>query len=132
MANKLITPEGKRKLLKIGFLGNSDVGNFNYLALGGENSNASTNGTFQEIDGNSYERQSLILQTEGDQSITISAIFDENVANPSEGVEIKEIGIVDHQYPAGEEETFFAFAEVPPIKKTNNISLKYTIIISIE
>lgn len=133
MANKLITPEGKRKLLKLGFLGNSDVGNFNYLALGGENSTAAVGGTFQEIDGNSYERQTLVMQSEGEQSITISAIFDENVANPSEGVLIKEIGIVDHQYPAGEgEDTFFAFAEVPPISKTNNISLKYTIIINIE
>lgn len=132
MANKYITPDGKRKLLKLGFLSNNDEGNFNYIALGGENSSAATNGEhFEEIDGNSYERQPVVLQSEGDQSITISAVFDENVANPSEGVEIREIGIVDHQY-RDQNDQFFAFAEVPPIKKTNNISLKYTIIISIE
>jgi hypothetical protein len=134
MANKYITPEGKTKLLKLGFLNNDDVGNFNYLALGGENStSASTENSqnFQEIDGNSYQRQKLVLQEEGDQSIIISATFDENIANPSEGVEIREIGIVDHEY-YDPNEKFFAYAEVPPISKTNNISLKYTIIISIE
>ena len=133
MANKLITAEGKRKLLKLGFLSNDNTGNFNFIALGGENSTAAIDGqNFQEIDGDNYYRSPVTLQTEGDQSITISAIFDENNAASSDGVLIKEIAIVDHEYSNDKSEVFFAYAEVPPIKKTSNISLKYTVSISIE
>ena len=132
MANKYITSAGKRKLLKLGFLSNDDRGNFNYIALGGESSAGATGGTFQEVDGDNYYRQSVSLEKEEEQSITISAIFDENNLASSQGTEITEIGIVDHEFPAGNEDQFFAFAEVPKIKKTSNISLKYTIVITIE
>ncbi len=132
MANKYITAEGKNKLLKLGFLNSGDTGSFNYIALGGTNSAGATGGTFQEIDAENYSRQQVALDSEGQQSITISAIFDENNVASSEGVEVTEIGIVDHEFYAGSDEQFFAYAEVPPISKTSNISLKYTIIISIE
>ena len=132
MANKYITANGKNKLLKLGFLHNNDTNNFNYIALGGTDSAGATGGQFQEIDGDNYSRQEVSLDAEGQQSITISAIFDENNVASSEGIEITEIGIVDHEFPAGNDEQFFAYAEVPRIVKTSNISLKYTIIISIE
>ena len=131
MANKLITQEGKQKLLKLGFLpNNADPNNFQYIALGGANSNAAKGGSFQEIDGNNYQRVSVMEESVESQSITISAIFDDQNYNSSQGTEIREIAIVDNDTKTND--IFFAYAEVPPITKTGNISLKYTIIISIE
>lgn len=131
---KYITPEGKTKLLQLGFQNNT-TGQFKYLALGGEGSNAAqqeNKDNFFEVDGDNYYRATL--EQEGNpnddkQSITLSAIFEDVNFNPSAGKAIHEIAIVDNSEPS--DDTFFAFAEVPEIIKTDNISLKYTIIISI-
>ena len=131
---KYITPEGKSKLLQLGFQNNTS-GQFRYLALGGDGSNAAqqeNKDNFFEVSGDNYYRATL--EQEGNlnddkQSITLSAIFEDVNFNPSDGKAIHEIAIVDNSEPS--DDTFFAFAEVPEIIKTDNISLKYTIIISI-
>ena len=133
--SKYITSQGKTKLLQLGFQNNTS-GQFRYLALGGEGSNAAVMedaANFYEISGENYQR--VPLEQEGNansdtQSITLSAIFEDTNYNPSSGGIIKEIAIVDND-EASSNDTFFAFAQVPEISKTDNISLKYTVIISI-
>jgi len=133
MYKKYITPEGKDQMLKLAFR-NSENDTFNYLALGGDNSQAATSQVsqnFQEISGDNYQR--VALENEGiqNQSITLTGIFEDTNFNPSNGRLIKEIGIVNSSTPKKGSEVFFAFAEVPEIYKNSNISLKYTMIITL-
>lgn len=133
MYKKYITPEGKNQMLKLAFLSNQ--GNtFRYLALGGENSSAANQNSksaFTEISGDNYQRVTLNTEdTVQNQSIILSGIFEDSNFNPSNGRLIKEIGIVDSSVHK-DDETFFAFAEVPEIYKNSSISLKYTVIITL-
>ena len=133
MANKVITPEGKTKMLQYA-LGGDD--GFRYLALGSGESNAASTGNksnFDELSGNNYKRV-LLEQQESvpdSQSITLTAVFDDNNYNPSGGGLVSEIGIVNNPNKNSQQDTFFAFAEIPEILKSDNISLKYTIVISV-
>lgn len=138
-SNKIITAEGKTKMLEYVFAG--DEG-FNYLALGvggstNDASNASSTGDkndFNELSGNNYERVALVKEgntTADSQSITLSATFTDSNYNPSNGGNVGEIAIVNNATANEELDTFFAFADIPDILKSDNISLKYTIVISI-
>lgn len=129
MYAKYITPEGKEQMLKLAFMSGGNHA-FQYLALGGENSEGARAGQFSEISGDNYQRVSLESEGTQNQSITLSGIFEDSNFNPSNGRLIKEIGIVDSSTNKSEQ-TFFAYAEVPEIYKNSNISLKYTIIITL-
>ena len=84
--SKYITAQGKTKLLQLGFQNNTS-GQFRYLALGGEGSNAAVMedaANFYEISGENYQR--VPLEQEGSanndtQSITLSAIFEDTNYN---------------------------------------------------
>lgn len=132
MANKAITQEGKTKILEL--ILNGDNG-FCYLALGDGNSNAAAEGIsekFSEISGNDYHRVKTNMESSDTQTatVTVSAIFEDDNYTPSQGGEVSEIALVD-SYEKSSNNTFLAFAEIPPILKTSNISLKYTIVFSI-
>lgn len=131
MYAKYITPEGKNQMLKLAFL-SGETNAFRYLALGGEGSGAARGNDFVEVSGDNYQRVALTNEddNQSQQSITLSGIFEDSNFNPSNGRLIKEIGIVDSSAD-NNDQTFFAYAEVPEIYKTSNISLKYTIIISL-
>lgn len=136
MMEKYITADGKKHLLELGFLSNDTTSNFNFVALGVQDSNASTNNGegFLEANGDNYHRVQLLEEStmeEDEQSISMSAIFDSTNFNPSEAVTVSEIGIVNQDI-ANDNDKWFAFLKVPPIDKASNVSLKYTIIISIE
>lgn len=138
MNEKYITDVGKKHLLELGFITADNTSNFNYVALGvGESSAAvdKTKGSFTEANGNQYSRARLQKEENSldntDQSVVISATFDSTNFSPSEGIAIQEIGIVNQDI-ANDSDIWFAFLKVPEIKKTSNISLKYTIVVSIE
>ena len=84
------------------------------------------------MSGDGYQRVPLNAEDleVNNQSITLTGIFDDTNYNPSSGGIIKEIAIVN-SFQQTSEETFFVIAEVPEITKTDNISLKYSIIITI-
>jgi len=133
---KYITNDGKKHLLEIGFLQNDTTNNFNFVALGIQGSNAAIdNGNgFLEANGDNYHRVQLQEENtldDDDQSLAMSAIFDSTNFNPSEATTVSEIAIVN-QDVANDNDIWFAFMSVPPIDKASNVSLKYTIIISIE
>lgn len=130
MYAKYITNEGKAQMLKLSFL-SGETNAFQYLALGGEGSTGAREGNFIEVSGDNYQRVALEYEDTNDSSsITLSGIFEDSNFNPSNGRLIKEIGIVDSATKKSDE-TFFAFAEVPEIYKNSNISLKYTVIITL-
>lgn len=131
MYAKYITPNGKKQMLKLAFL-SGETNAFRYLALGGEGSSAARGDKFVELSGDNYQRVALNNEedNQSEQSITLSGIFEDSNLNPSNGRLVKEIGIVDSSTDKSGQ-TFFAYAEVPEIYKTSNISLKYTIIISL-
>lgn len=135
MANKIITDTGKTELLRLAFK-SEERGAFNYLALGGEGSGAAQGKPFVEVSGSNYERvQTEIDNTEelyDQKQIIISGTFDETNYAPDNGGRIKEIGLCNSERKNEQDETFFMYSEVPEIDKTGDISLKYTIIISIE
>ena len=136
MMEKYITPEGKKHLLKLGFLSEDNSSNFSFAALGiGDSSAATNNGThFSEANGDNYQRVRFYQETtmdDTDTSIAISATFDSTNFNPSEPVHVAEIGIVNQDIE-NDNDTFFAYMSVPGIDKTSNVSLKYTIIITLE
>lgn len=136
MMDKYITADGKKYLLQLGFLSDDTTSNFNFAALGVGESNASQNNGegFFEANGNNYHRVQLLEEQtseDDEQSISISATFDSTNFNPSEAVTVSEIGIVNQDI-ANDNDKWFAFLKVPPIDKASNVSLKYTIIISIE
>ena len=120
-------------MLRLAF---SQDNGFGYLALGGDGSNAAETGNssnFNEIESSNYHRAPLNEEDvdEEAQSITLSAVFDDTNVNSSAGVTINEIGIVDQPEDTGSSnQIFFAFAEIPQILKSDNISLKYTIVVS--
>lgn len=129
MYAKYITPEGKNQMLNLAFRSGENSA-FKYLALGGENSAGARTGQFSEVSGDNYQRVALESEGTQNQSITLSGIFEDSNFNPSNGRLIKEIGIVDSSSNRSQQ-TFFAFAEVPEIYKNSNISLKYTVIITL-
>lgn len=136
MMNKYITAEGKKHLLELGFLSNDTTSNFNFVALGVQDSSAAINNGegFVEANGDNYYRVQLKQETtmeDDDQSLAMSAIFDSTNFNPSESIKVNEIGIVNQDI-ANDNDKWFAFMQVPPIDKAANVSLKYTIIVSIE
>lgn len=136
MGDKYITEEGKEQLLRLGFLNDNNSNNFNFLALGVTGSTGSTQGTsgFREADGYNYERAILVEEKNEDStgsSLSISATFGDDNFNRSEGSTVTEIGIVNQKDPSNNDK-WFAFMSVPNIVKNSNISLKYTIVISIE
>ena len=63
-------------------------------------------------------------------SICISGTFDGSNYNLSDGGIITEIAIVDSALHT-DTETFFCLVEVPEIIKTDNTSLKYSLVISL-
>ena len=133
MMNKYITAEGKKHLLELGFLSNNTTSNFNFVALGVQDSNAAINNGegFNEANGDNYHRVQLKQETtmeDDDQSLAMSAIFDSTNFNPSGSVTVSEIGIVNQDI-TNDNDKWFAFMTVPPIDKASNVSLKYTIII---
>lgn len=142
---KYITKEGKNKVLQIAFSNQEDINTFKFLALGedtGGNLASETGNTsdFHEVSGDGYYRigskpeiEEHTVEFDNNGSVTISFIVDEQNYS-GEGVTIREIALCD---AANTDETLanstvFAFCEVPPIQKTGNVSLKYTIKISIE
>ncbi len=134
MSDKYITPEGKKHLLELGFLGDGNANNFNYLALGTDGSNATSNGKFIEANGDGYQRAQLIKDStmnDTEQSLSVSATFNSTNFAPSNGVKIDEIAIFNQDI-ASNADIPFAYMKVPSIEKKTNVSLKYTIIISIE
>lgn len=131
MAATLITDEGKTEVLRLAFKNDDAHGAFNYMALGGSSSAGAQGGEFVEVTGNSYYREETEVEQLEDKSISISATFDETNFNSSEGILIKEIGLVNSSEYASEQK-YFAYCEVPNIKKNDSISLKYTVVIEIE
>ena len=126
MTKKYVTPEGKTELLRKAFIDGTN--SFKYMALGNGNGAITENTEdFKEITGSNYSRVVTNAIAENGQ-ITISGTFAGNNFNPSSGGNITEIGILDSQDTNG---TFFAVIQVPTITKTNNISLKYTVIVSL-
>ena len=74
MSDKYITSKGKGLLLQLGFLSNNSTSNFNYLALGSQNSSGSQGeaGTFQEISDSTYRREQLHYEDSTDSSLSVS------------------------------------------------------------
>ena len=134
MGNKIITDEGKTELLRLGFT-DGDHKSFSYLALGSGESEAAQGGEWKEVSNNNYSRVPTTLESDiiqDGKEIVISGIFkEENYSVAGDGGVISEIGLCNSATTSNEE-TFFLYSEVPEIAKTDNISLKYTIIISIE
>jgi len=138
--SKFITEEGKQEILRIAFAPDSGQNGFKYLALGKAGSSASKDEkkeSFDELKGSEYHRISVQddVTVESDGTITLPFIVEESNYN-GEGVTISEIALCDSgdsndDIPSGKS-TVFAFCQVPEIKKTGNISLKYTLKISIE
>lgn len=135
MIRGFVTDEGKKKLLKLGFLG--ETNGFRYMAL--SNGKASTTGEkedFNEIIGRGNYSRVEIKSDEiaglgnAEKSINITGTFEGSNYNLSEGGLISEIGIVDSKTHV-DSETFFAFIKVPEIIKTDNITLKYSVVISL-
>ena len=126
MTSKFITDEGKKKLLKLGFLG--ETNGFRYMALStGTAAITGEKENFDEVIGRgNYER----VQIKSDEingvgniekSINITGTFEGSNYNLSDGgsLPISEIGIVDTEKNT-DSQTFFAFIQVPEIKKTDN------------
>lgn len=135
MAEKYITPDGKQMLLRLGFVPDDSTSTFNYVALGVGTSKAyDGQSSFNEASGFNYERAKLVEESidVGENAIAVSATFDKQNYNPSEPSTISEIGIVNQSVADNTLDQFFAYAKVPEIDKSNNVSLKYTIILEIE
>lgn len=131
--DKLITDKGKTELLRLGFIDGSQQA-FSYLALGGGDSEGAQGNAFAEVTSYNYERVPTTLEEEinsSEKQITISGVFEEGNYNPSDGGLIKEIGLCNSAVNSNNQ-IFFLYSEVPEIYKTDSISLKYTIVISIE
>lgn len=132
MSNKLITNAGKTELLRLGFKAQEASGAFSFIALGGSSSEGAQGKTFAEVSGDNYERVETTVDSLEDKTITISGTFEETNYAPTDGSgKIKEIGLCNSDISSSEE-IFFMYAEVPDIIKTGDISLQYTIIISID
>lgn len=135
MTKTFITDEGKRKLLKLGFLGETNC--FKYMALSNGNAAVTQDKTgFNEvINRGNYTRVQIQSDevaglADNNRSICITGVFEGSNYNLSDGGLITEIAIVDTE-SHNDAETFFAFIQVPEIIKTDNITLKYSVIISL-
>ena len=142
---KIITKEGKNEVLKIAFSNTDNENTFRYLALGTSDGKASQTGLkedFVEVNradnyhrvGLSSESEENTIEFDGNGTATISFVVNENNYTGA-GVTIQEIALcndVEADINADSACKVFAFCEVPPIEKTSNISLKYTLKISIE
>ena len=130
---KKITDEGKNEILKLAFL-NENSNPFCYCALGREGSTASSTGdwrNFNEFTGSNYHREQITSTGPQNNRLEASCIFnDDNYYDTEQGLTVTEIALCNSY----EEESplCFAFSQVPEIKKTGNVSLKYTWIINIE
>lgn len=133
MSDTLITDKGKTELLRLGFKSEEAGGAFNFMALGQGSSGGAQNGDagWREVTGSGYHRVQTVVDKIEEKSITISATFDETNYAPTnnEGGQVKEIGICNS---SSSQDTFFLYSEVPAIYKTGDISLQYTVIISID
>ena len=132
MGKKLITDAGKTELLRLAFQSEEAGGAFKFIALGGENSKGAQGETFVEVSGNNYSRVVTSTDSVENKQITISGIFQEENYAPAAGGIIKEIGLCNTDNTADNSQIFFLYSEVPEITKTGDISLEYTIIISID
>lgn len=141
---KFITEEGKNEVLKIAFSDSGNDNTFRYLALGTNSGTAAETGlkeNFVELDrSENYRRVGVSTDTEENTIVfdnngtaTISFIVSEDNYTGS-GAVIKEIALCNDAEAdiTSEQCKVFAFCEVPEIEKTSNISLKYTLRISIE
>lgn len=131
MGKKLITDAGKTELLRLAFQSEEAGGAFKFIALGGANSKGAQGEGFVEVSGDNYERVETTAETPQNKTITISGVFSEENYAPAAGGEITEIGLCNTDI-ASNEQVFFMYSEVPNIAKTGDISLEYTIIISID
>ena len=131
MGKKLITDAGKTELLRLAFQSEEAGGAFKFIALGGENSKGAQGETFVEVSGDNYSRVVTSTDSVENKQITISGIFQEENYAPATGGVIKEIGLCNAD-TATNSPIFFLYSEVPEITKTGDISLEYTIIISID
>lgn len=136
MGNKLITDKGKTELLRLGFVSEEAGGAFQYMALGGNSSEGAQGGQFAEVSGSGYERVKTVLdettELNEQKEIIISGTFTEtNYAPTDDSGAITEIGLCNSEVSTNNE-IFFMYSEVPKINKTGDISLKYTVIISID
>ena len=128
---KKVTPEGKTEVLRLAFSDSEERIPFCYFALGTGNG-ADSNGEWEEVISSNYHRAKAITNFNGNtQQVEMSCVFDENNYDESTPVEITEIALCQESERKNGE-TIFAYCNVPPIEKTGNISLKYTMIISIE
>ena len=127
MSDKLITNSGKNELLSLGF--KTAPGAFAYLALGGINSEGATGGAFSEVSGSGYSRVETTVE-EGDKKIYITGTFSEENYAPNADGTITEIGLCNTDVLGTG--TYFMYSKVPQIDKTGDISLQYTILISID
>ncbi len=134
MGKKLITDEGKTELLRLAFKREEAGGSFCFLALGGTGSEGAQGKLFKEVSGDNYSR----VQTEvnddqiKDKTITITGTFEEQNYAPTDNTgDIKEIGLCNSDTNT-DNQIFFMYSEVPTIRKTGDISLQYTIVISID
>ena len=132
MAQSLITDKGKTEVLRLAFKNDDAHGAFNYMALGGSNSTGAQDENFIEVSDASYQRVETEIEDLNDKTIKISGTFDETNFNISgDGELIREIALVNSSEDASEQ-IFFAYCEVPNIKKNDNITLKYSVVIEIE
>ena len=120
---KKVTPEGKTEVLRLAFSDSEERIPFCYFALGTGNG-ADSNGEWEEVISSNYHRAKATLNVNQYYSSTYN--YDESTP-----VEITEIALCQESERKNGE-TIFAYCNVPPIEKTGNISLKYTMIISIE
>lgn len=131
MGKKLITDEGKNELLALVFtMGNRSP--FNWLALGGDNSKGAQGGVWEEVSGvgNSYHRvKTEVEKSPTNREIVISGTFEDD--NDTGEATITEIGLSNSETKSSDE-TFFFYGEVANIIREDNVSLKYTIIFSVE
>ena len=131
MSKKIITDAGKTELLRLAFQSEEGGGAFKFLALGGENSQGAQGENFVEVSGDNYSRVTTTVSNLENKQITISGIFQEENYAPASDGKIKEIGLCNTD-SVSDGQVFFLYSEVPEINKTGDISLEYTIIISID
>lgn len=133
MTNTLITDKGKTKLLQLAFINDNKDNAFNYLALGGANSSAVSSNDetkFSEVDGYNYTRAPLeaIIETDSSKQISLTGTFSSGNFQPTNGEVINEIAIIDSSGKSNDS-TIFAILSIPEIKKTDELSIKFTILV---
>ena len=132
MGNKLITDEGKNELLRLAFKREEAGGAFNFIALGGVNSKGAQGEIFSEVQGSNYSRVQAETDTDHNKKVIITGTFNEENYAPTDGSGlIKEIGLCNNEVETAQTK-FFMYAEVPEAYKNGDISLQYSIIISID